>query len=99
MSTNAPDHALPRIPFGFAEPAMEPIGLLERLLRRIQCTICGLHGHDSVLQYEGTRMFLRCMSCGYESPGWDVSPSRALRRQLPPRPAVSRPLSVARRVA
>lgn len=98
MSTNAPDRALPPIPFGLADPVLEPLGLIERSLRWLQCAVCGLHGHDSVLQYEGTRMFLRCMSCGFESPGWDVSPSRTLRRLPTVRPvAVRRPLGVERK--
>lgn len=33
---------------------------------------CGLRGHDSVLHFEQSRVMLRCTSCGYESPGWDV---------------------------
>jgi hypothetical protein len=34
---------------------------------------CGLHGHDSLLQFEQDRMFLRCTSCGHESPGWQLN--------------------------
>jgi hypothetical protein len=36
-------------------------------------TICGLHGHDSLLHFEHDRMSLRCVSCGHESPGWELS--------------------------
>lgn len=32
--------------------------------------LCGLHGHDALLQYEPGRLFLRCTSCGHETPGW-----------------------------
>ena len=35
--------------------------------------ICGLHGHDSLLHFEHDRMSLRCVSCGHESPGWELS--------------------------
>jgi len=35
-------------------------------------TYCGLHGHDSLLQFEQDRMFLKCVSCGHESPGWEL---------------------------
>ena len=31
--------------------------------------VCGLHGHDPMLQFEQGRMFLRCTSCGYAVPG------------------------------
>jgi len=34
---------------------------------------CGLHGHDSLLQFGRERMFLQCMSCGHESPGWELT--------------------------
>lgn len=36
-------------------------------LRRL---LCGLRGHDVLPQFEPDRMFLRCVSCGHESPGW-----------------------------
>jgi hypothetical protein len=35
--------------------------------------ICGLHGHDSLLQFEKDRIYLKCASCGHESPGWKIS--------------------------
>ncbi len=34
--------------------------------------LCALHGHDQLLQFEPDRMFLRCASCGFETPGWQV---------------------------
>ncbi len=40
--------------------------------RRVQQAMCSLHGHDSLLQFEHNRMFLRCTSCGYETPGWEI---------------------------
>ena len=39
----------------------------------IRETYCGLHGHDSLLQFGHDRMFLKCVSCGYESPGWELT--------------------------
>ena len=32
--------------------------------------------HDPLLQFEQGRMFLRCSSCGFESPGWDTGDRR-----------------------
>ncbi len=46
------------------------------LWKRVQQALCSLHGHDSLLQLERDRMFLRCASCGYETPGWEVHRSR-----------------------
>ena len=40
------------------------------MLDRICEAICGLSGHESMLQFSQDRMFLKCVSCGHESPGW-----------------------------
>ena len=48
-------------------------GLGERMLDRIREAFCGLHGHDSMLQFQQDRMFLKCVSCGHESPGWSLN--------------------------
>jgi hypothetical protein len=40
-----------------------------------QC-YCGLHGHDSLLQFDKNRISLRCVSCGHESPGWTLADAR-----------------------
>ena len=45
----------------------------ERVLDRMREAFCGLHGHDSVLQFQQDRMFLKCFSCGHESPGWELN--------------------------
>jgi hypothetical protein len=43
------------------------------MLDRIRQAVCGMHGHDSLLQFEQERMFLKCASCGYETPGWELN--------------------------
>jgi hypothetical protein len=48
--------------------------LLSRATRSIQIALCGLQGHDPLLQVSEGRMFLRCTSCGHETPGWTTSP-------------------------
>lgn len=45
----------------------------EAVLDRLGQLICGVQGHDEMVQFDGTRMFLRCVHCGHETPGWDVS--------------------------
>jgi hypothetical protein len=47
-------------------------GLGGKLLDRARQMLCGLHGHDTLLQFEQDRMFLRCVSCGHETPGWEL---------------------------
>ena len=43
------------------------------IIDRVRQAYCGLHGHDSLLQFERDRMFLKCTSCGHESPGWEMN--------------------------
>ena len=77
-----------------------------RVMDRVRQMLCGLHGHDTLLQFQEDRMFLRCVSCGHESPGWDVSePTRAAKSRAQPqvqaKPARALPAQLisARRVA
>ena len=56
-----------------AAASAEPTeGLATAVLDRIGQLVCGLHGHDEVLQFDDSRIFLRCVSCGHESPGWQM---------------------------
>jgi hypothetical protein len=48
-------------------------GFVARMVIRMNQTVCGLHGHDSVLHFESNRVMMRCTSCGYDSPGWEIS--------------------------
>ena len=43
------------------------------VVARVRQMFCGMHGHDSLLTFEHDRMFLRCVSCGHESPGWELT--------------------------
>lgn len=75
-------------------------GVFARLARRAQQLLCGLHGHDALLHFEEGRMSLQCSSCGYESPGWEISPVHAERTVVESTPQVVRmPLVHERRVA
>jgi hypothetical protein len=51
-------------------------GLWSRAFDQLQTAVCGLHGHDPLLHFEQGRMFLRCSSCGHETPGWDTGDHR-----------------------
>ena len=48
-------------------------GLGDRVIDRLRHLVCGLHGHDTLLQFDHGRMFLRCVSCGHETPGWELN--------------------------
>lgn len=39
---------------------------------KVRQFLCGLHGHDTLRHFEKGRISLQCVSCGYETPGWDV---------------------------
>jgi len=39
---------------------------------RLSQMICGLSGHELLLNAEPGRLSLKCMSCPYETPGWAI---------------------------
>lgn len=47
--------------------------VVARVVSRIGQLFCGLRGHDSVLHFEGNRVNMRCTSCGYDTPGWEIT--------------------------
>jgi hypothetical protein len=46
------------------------IGALRERARQL---MCAMHGHERHVHYTRGRMALRCIYCGLESAGWDVS--------------------------
>jgi len=52
------------------------------VLDRIGQLVCGIHGHDNLIHFEQYRMFLKCVSCGHESPGWRLPNRRPLARAV-----------------
>jgi hypothetical protein len=66
---------------------------------RMRQAFCGLHGHDALLQFGHDRMYLKCTTCGHESPGWEISENAPAMTETR-RPALARPdLVGVRRVA
>ena len=70
-----------------------------RVMDRVRQMLCGLHGHDTLLQFQRDRMFLRCASCGHETPGWEVSDAPSAARRPQTTPALRPQLIRERRVA
>ncbi len=102
MMSNAPTHVFVTEP-AVSEREVQSHRLVDRFLGWLQQLLCALHGHDPILQYERNRIYLRCTSCGHETPGWEVASNSAMLRH---RPAETRPtlaprgdLAVARRIA
>jgi len=76
----------------------ESESVLTRTVLQLRQFVCGLHGHESLMHFERTRISLVCANCGHETPGWDVkssSPHQGAERKR----AASMPLVGARRAA
>jgi hypothetical protein len=56
-------------------------GAVGRAFGRLGQLMCGMRGHDSILHFEDKRVMMRCTSCGYDTPGWEVN-SRGPRRRF-----------------
>lgn len=50
--------------------------VIGRMMDSLRQSLCAMRGHDSVLHFEKNKVLLRCTSCGYDSPGWDVGHTR-----------------------
>jgi hypothetical protein len=72
-----------------------------RVLGWFSAFYCGLHGHDNLMQFGKDRVYLRCVSCGHESPGWALTgaPPKAVAHDDARRHAGRRRLVQARRIA
>lgn len=71
--------------------------MFDRLFDIVRQFVCGLHGHDSLLHFETSRLSMRCTTCGYQTHGWDLKPA-APRPQVKPR-VLRMPLVREQRVA
>jgi hypothetical protein len=54
-------------------------GAIAWISGRLRTFVCGLGGHDVLLNFEPRRLSLRCTSCPYETPGWTLGETAALR--------------------
>ncbi len=75
MVTNYPEQIAAEIGGRLATIEAARDRVLRGLWTRVRHFLCSLHGHDSLLHFEDNRMFLRCESCGYETPGWEIDAS------------------------
>jgi hypothetical protein len=75
-------------------------GLITRAFEHVRQFTCGLHGHDALLHFETGRLSMRCTSCGYETPGWDLTTASVKPEAVQTKARVMRwPLVRERRVA
>jgi hypothetical protein len=54
--------------------------LVARTATRLGQWLCGLRGHETMMHREGKRMMMRCSSCGYDTPGFEISEREPRRR-------------------
>ena len=60
--------------------------------------ICAIRGHEEYLHFEKNRVYLQCVGCGQESPGWTVESRRPVIR-FQSRPAVTAGRPLLRKIA
>src|SRR5439155_4594324 len=73
-------------------------GISARVFDRLRQVVCGLHGHDTLMQFAQDRIFLRCVSCGHETHGWELNDLRpAVKIREAPRAPLTRPQLVGER--
>jgi hypothetical protein len=46
------------------------------VIDRLRQWLCAAQGHDNLLQFQTGRVCLKCVSCGHETPGWEISETR-----------------------
>jgi len=76
MVTHYPQQIASRRPHTERETGPADEGFGTRVMDVVRQAYCALHGHDDLLQFEHDRMFLKCVSCGHESPGWELTEPR-----------------------
>jgi hypothetical protein len=57
---------------------------VENGIGRVRQFLCAIRGHELFMHFEPRRLSLRCGSCGYQTPGWEIGrnpsdPPRGLR--------------------
>jgi hypothetical protein len=76
MVTNYPQ------PFASEQPMRATVehakleGFRARVMDWLRQAMCGLHGHETMLHFDKDRLSLRCVSCGHETPGWELNQPR-----------------------
>jgi hypothetical protein len=54
--------------------------LVARTVTRLGQLLCGVRGHETLMHREGKRMMMRCTTCGYDTPGVEISEREPRRR-------------------
>jgi hypothetical protein len=46
-------------------------------MNSLQRLLCAVRGHEDYLHFETNRVYLQCVACGHQSPGWSVAERKA----------------------
>jgi hypothetical protein len=87
---------------GLRTNSMDRSGGFARMTEMLRQMLCGFRGHDTLMHFEDERISLRCVSCGHETPGWELNevPPTVTVRGDARRHALARPqLISSRRIA
>jgi hypothetical protein len=49
---------------------------LDWVAAKTRHALCGLHGHSMIVKAEPGRLYLRCLTCGAETAGWEIGYGR-----------------------
>lgn len=52
--------------------------------------VCLVHGHELVMQFDHRRLSLRCVHCGYRTPGWALGEPPRITASVVRRPPFER---------
>jgi len=65
-------------------------------LRRLYCAF---RGHEEYMHFDKNRVYLECVACGHESPGWTVETTSRPVLRFQARPLAARAGALIRRIA
>ena len=51
--------------------------IAEQVMGSLKRLICAFRGHEEYLHFEKNRVYLECVACGHESPGWTIDSTAA----------------------
>jgi len=60
---------------------------------------CAFRGHEEYMHFDKNRVYLECVACGHESPGWTVETTSHPVLRFQARPRATRAGALIRRIA
>jgi hypothetical protein len=70
----------------------------EEIMGSVRRVLCALRGHEEYMHFDKNRVYLQCVGCGHETPGWTIETHRPTLR-LSARPVTKPAGALIRRIA